>query len=130
MKAGNCGPCGLYCCACRATDCDGCLSDKVDDWVKQCKFRTCAREKHLDFCCHCVDYPCKELETFMSDKWPHHWTMRPNLAYIKDHGVEKRLQAQKRAWSCGSCGARIFWYQKTCSCGAPLDAWELPAQAS
>jgi len=33
MKSMKCGPCGLFCGACGATDCDGCLSDNTDDWV-------------------------------------------------------------------------------------------------
>jgi hypothetical protein len=62
----------------------------------------------------------------MTDKWPHHGTMMPNLEYIQKHGVEKWLEAQKKVWSCRSCGEAIFWYQRTCRCGNKLDAWDLP----
>ncbi len=126
MKSLKCGPCGLFCGACGATDCDGCLSDNIDDWVKHCKFRKCSRERRLDFCCHCIEYPCKELNDFMTDKWPHHWTMKPNLEYIRDNGVEKWIEEQKRVWSCSSCGAEICWYQKRCRCGKQMKAWDLP----
>ena len=127
MKSLNCGPCGLYCGACGATDCDGCRSDRVDDWVRQCPFRTCAGEKHLAFCCHCSDFPCIKLSGFMTDKWPHHWTMRPNLDHIRERGVDDWLQAQKQTWSCDACGAGTYWYQRKCSCGKLLAAWDLPA---
>jgi hypothetical protein len=50
--------------------------------------------------------------------------MEPNLAYIKDNGKEKWLQAQKQEWSCTSCGAEIRWYQKRCKCGQKLEAWD------
>lgn len=126
MKSMKCGPCGLFCGACGATDCDGCLSDNTDDWVKQCKIRKCAGDRNLDFCCHCSDYPCKELHDFMTDKWPHHWTMEPNLEYIRDNGAQKWIMDQKKIWSCNSCGAMIYWYQKVCRCGKQLNAWELP----
>jgi hypothetical protein len=126
MKKSQYGPCGLYCGACGALDCDGCRSDRVDDWVKQCPFRQCAKEKKLDFCCFCRDYPCKALHEFMHDKWPHHWTMQPNLEYIKKNGVAKWLLAQEQEWSCKSCTAAIHWYQKQCRCGQQLEAWELP----
>jgi anaerobic ribonucleoside-triphosphate reductase len=63
----------------------------------------------------------------MNDKWPHHWTMGPNLEYIKKNGKKKWLKAQKKDWSCKSCGAEIKWYQRMCSCGQQLDAWDLPA---
>lgn len=127
MKKLQYGPCGLYCGACGATDCGGCLSDRIDEWVKQCKFRQCTREKNIDFCCFCSDYPCKELHEFMNDKWPHHWTMEPNLEYIKKNGAEQWLQAQQKEWLCNNCGAETNWYQKMCSCGQQLKAWELPA---
>jgi hypothetical protein len=63
----------------------------------------------------------------MTDTWPHHWTMKPNLEYIREHGVEQWLEAQKRTWSCSRCGAETYWYQKKCRCGQQLSAWELPA---
>ena len=126
MKEFQYGPCGLYCGACGAPDCDGCLSDNVDDYVRQCTFRRCSKEKHVEFCCFCSDYPCGELHAFMNDEWPHHWTMEPNLKTIKKDGTAEWLKAQKKAWSCSKCGAETHWYQKTCSCGQELEAWDLP----
>ncbi|MFZ2053374.1 MAG: DUF3795 domain-containing protein [Candidatus Aminicenantales bacterium] len=126
MKPSQYGPCGLYCGACGATDCDGCRSDRTDDLVKVCRFRGCAGDKHIDFCCSCDDYPCPPLYEFMNDEWPHHWTMKPNLDYIRKNGREKWLNRQKKEWGCPSCGAEIIWYQKTCRCGQPLEGWDLP----
>jgi len=127
MKESQYGPCGLYCGACGATDCDGCQSNSIDDSVEKCNFRQCSKDKNLEFCCFCSEYPCKELHDFMNDKWPHHWTMGPNLEYIKKNGKKKWLKGQKKHWSCKSCGAEIKWYQRMCSCGQQLDAWDLPA---
>ena len=126
MKQSQYGPCGLFCSRCPAPDCDGCLSDNVGDWVKQCKFRICCKERKVDFCCFCTDYPCRELHDFMNDEWQHHSTMEPNLEYIRKNGVEKWLQAQEQEWSCGNCGTEIYWYQKRCKCGQLLDAFEPP----
>lgn len=130
MKDMQYGPCGLFCGACGAEDCGGCSSNFIDDWVRQCKFRNCSREREIDFCCFCGNYPCKELHEFMNDKWPHHWTMESNLEYIKNNGVEKWLDSQKKEWSCSSCGSGIMWYQKKCSCGQRLNAWDLPVDLS
>jgi len=127
MKESQYGPCGLFCDACGATDCDGCQSDRIDDWIRKCKFRNCAKNRNIDFCCFCRDYPCMEFHEFMNDKWPHHWTIKPNLEYIKKKGVKKWIEAQKKEWSCHSCGAEIKWYQKMCSCGQHLEAWDLPS---
>jgi hypothetical protein len=29
----------------------------------------------------------------MHDEWPHHWTVEPNLEYIRAHGKQKWLAA-------------------------------------
>ena len=126
MKEMQYGACGLFCGACGAPDCGGCRSDFIDEWVEKCRFRTCAREKGIDFCCSCSECPCTELYAFMNDEWPHHRTIEANLEYIKRHGAEKWLDAQKKEWSCARCGSRINWYQKMCSCGQELKAWDLP----
>jgi hypothetical protein len=52
--------------------------------------------------------------------------MEPNLAFIKRHGVDEWLKAQRLEWTCKNCGAEIMWYQKECPCGKQLDAWEAP----
>jgi hypothetical protein len=126
MKPSRYGPCGLYCGACGAPDCDGCRSDRTDDLVKTCRFKRCAAEKQVDFCCFCDEFPCRPLDGFMIDEWPHHWTMKPNLENIRKNGLDKWLGRQKEEWSCPGCGAEIIWYQKTCGCGRPLDGWDLP----
>ncbi len=126
MKESQYGPCGLYCGACGALDCDGCRSANVDETVGNCHFRQCARKKEITACCFCNEYPCTQMKTFMQDQWPHHWTMEPNLNFIRQNGVEKWLQEQKRQWVCPGCGEEIKWYQKTCGCGQDLEAWKLP----
>ncbi len=127
MKESQYGPCGLYCGACGATNCDGCRSERIDDTIRRCRFRRCSKEKNIEFCCFCDDYPCRQLDGFMHDQWPHHGTMEPNLEYVRKHGKAEWLQAQEREWSCRDCGAQTFWYQKSCRCGRQLDAWDLPA---
>lgn len=112
MKQSNYGHCGLYCGACGTDDCDGCLSDSVNEYVVGCKLRQCTKSRNIDFCCFCDDFPCKEFHEFMNYKWSHHWTIKPNLEYIQNNGKEKWLRAQMQEWSCTSCGAEIKWYQK------------------
>jgi hypothetical protein len=126
MKQSQYGPCGLYCGACGAPDCGGCQSSNVDDSIEQCKFRRCSKDKNVEFCCLCSEYPCGELHDFMHDQWPHHGTMEPNLAYVKENGKKAWLQAQEEEWSCKRCGAEIKWYQRKCVCGQLLGAWDVP----
>lgn len=125
-KRSQVGPCGIYCGACPAIECDGCQSARVADWAMGCKFRKCAKAKEVEFCFSCGDYPCKDLHAFMRDKWPHHWPMEQSLEDIKKHGVEKWLKVRRKEWTCGGCGAATFWYQKKCGCGQDLKAWVDP----
>jgi len=130
MKESPYGPCGIFCGACGAADCDGCLSENIDEYVEKCKFRNCTRERNVEFCCFCSDYPCAELHKFMNDEWPHHWTMKPNNEFIRKNGKEKWLQTQKQEWTCKNCSAEIKWYQNKCNCRQELDAWNLPESYS
>jgi len=122
------GPCGLYCGACVATDCDGCLVEEPSSWVARCEIRKCAAQNGVDFCYQCYDYPCQPLWELMHARWPHHQTMETNLQCIKDRGVGEWLLQQQREWRCPGCGAPRNWYQKRCECGERLEAMELPEE--
>ena len=66
----------------------------------------------------------------MTDEWPHHRTARANLEFIRARGKDAWLSAQQEEWSCPSCSSDIKWYQRQCSCGRGLDAWDLPARSA
>ncbi len=125
-KTGQYGPCGLYCGACGAGDCGGCQTDNHDNCVTDCHFRKCANNKSLKSCAFCEKCPCPKLAEFMTDKWPHHWTVKSNLEYIKNNGMENWLKSQEKEWTCKKCNEPIYWYQTTCSCGNILNSWKLP----
>jgi len=46
------------------TDCDGCKAKSgiLFSGSKNCHIRKCARQKSLENCAHCNEYPCEELE--------------------------------------------------------------------
>jgi hypothetical protein len=58
--------------------CDGCKSkgDKIAD--KQCKARPCARDKGLDSCVECSDFPCDKIKHLMGSSLGM-LTSRPSL---------------------------------------------------
>ncbi len=47
-------------------NCDGCLSDSGNliAYCRECKIRSCCREKQVDHCAVCVDQPCDHLKKF------------------------------------------------------------------
>jgi hypothetical protein len=41
--------------------CDGCHSDRLHAFCAKCPVRICAKEKGIENCGRCVDYPCGKL---------------------------------------------------------------------
>jgi hypothetical protein len=49
-------------------NCDGCVGDspRIYEWCNFCEIRKCAREKGVETCGHCPEYPCESLLRFFS----------------------------------------------------------------
>jgi hypothetical protein len=103
--------------------CGGCKSDSVYAGCATCSLRHCAREKRVERCVSCADYPCK-----MYSKWqsvakllPHISGAASSLEAIKRDGLDPWLAAQQRRWSCPDCGSSFSWYAPACyNCGLSL----------
>jgi hypothetical protein len=48
------------------SDCDGCKAEngRLFSGSLNCYMRECARQKHIENCAFCDEYPCDELEKF------------------------------------------------------------------
>lgn len=133
--------CGLYCKACpvyQATErgeseilCKGCKSDTVTgEWCKTCNLKKCAREKGLEFCYLCHEYPCEDLENFKNDpQYPYHSEVYDYMATIKQEGKEAWLKEMEKRWSCPSCSTRFDWWTQKCTkCGEKTNGYAQPEQ--
>jgi hypothetical protein len=137
------GYCGLYCGACPrylATKagnaielgmqpCQGCRSDGVGEgWCEICSYKACAKEKGLEFCYECAEYPCKDLEGFKTDSaCPYHCEIYGYMDTIKEVGKEAWLAQMKERWGCPSCGREATWWDLACAgCGTELRGYEKP----
>jgi len=88
----------------------------------------CARERNIEFCCECSDYPCEVLVAFNNDNYAHHSTALPNLNRILEKGLEVWLEEQRARWSCENCGNIFTWYDKKCgSCGKEVKDCKMEA---
>lgn len=139
--------CGLYCGACeilRANRenrveevakawgmkpedliCEGCKSEVNCSDCRACEIKECAREKGVEFCFECSDYPCNFLTDLQKDDHPHHAVILENLNKIKSNGLDNWLAEQKQRWSCANCGTEASWYASKCKkCGAELVSCE------
>ena len=139
------GICGLYCgtcpnyLACRENDaeqlerisqkygipaeeirCDGCLSDRVMSFCKECPhgFRQCTSQHKVTWCFECSDFPCQRLKDFTDihivDGISHHAKVIDDLQYMKEHGLEQWVEEQEKAGCCSQCGKRLYWFTRVC----------------
>lgn len=76
--------CGLACCVCSEDNCPGCRMEGCTgkDW---CKNYSCSREKGLNGCWECGEFPCSGT---MFDKL----RIRTFANYIKAHGEETLME--------------------------------------
>jgi hypothetical protein len=74
--------------------CEGCrCGNGVLSFLQQtepCKVFTCTKEKGIEFCCDCKEFPCDYLHPYAdyAAKAPHN-TKVYNLCLIKKMGLEK-----------------------------------------
>ncbi|MEN6460337.1 MAG: DUF3795 domain-containing protein, partial [Syntrophomonas sp.] len=148
--------CGLYCGACSIMKayqsgikdpfacfwsdeagaelkCYGCKMDEVFKGAAdfggcaKCAIRACAKEKGVERCLNCPDFPCQnfnpdtEIAKFLFDKLPHMSTIATNLQMILSKGASSWLEEQKAQWICPDCQTDYTWYATHCSnCGKDL----------
>lgn len=97
--------------------CNGCRTEVRTAFCKNCHMIKCAKEKGVDFCGECKDYPCAEIKDFQS-KMPHRVELWKSLDRIKEIGWEKWYIEMVDYYSCKECGTINGWYDFKCrSCG-------------
>lgn len=101
--------------------CNGCKTDINSVFCRDCKIKSCAESKELDYCFQCEEFPCADLINFKDDENPHHSIVLHNLNDIKYIGTKKWLKEQEERWSCSECGEKYSWYDEKCpNCGSPV----------
>jgi hypothetical protein len=131
--------CGLYCGACgiylatqendsekllqyavvlnqtiEETLCDGCGAIRKSlHCSKICIFIYCKRQKRVDFCNECKEFPCKALNEFKS-KMPHRIKIIESQNRMKEIGIENWLIEMQGYYSCPNCKTINSAYHLTC----------------
>jgi len=104
------GVCGLDCGLCPryytegASRCPGCGGPNFLNKHPSCSFITCCVKKNnFEVCAFCSAFPCskfktdKEIQQFEgSSSYPPYKKIILNLNYIKDYGIEKFIDKQKK----------------------------------
>ncbi len=74
--------------------CEGCRGPIEDNWSSDCKMMKCAKEKNLDFCFQCEDFPCATVNDFASDGAAHHKRTVENMKRAKIVGLNGWIAEQ------------------------------------
>ncbi|MGA1978253.1 MAG: DUF3795 domain-containing protein [Bacteroidales bacterium] len=104
------GVCGLDCGLCPRyytagpSRCPGCGGPDFLKKHPSCSFITCCvNKKNLEVCAECPDFPCSKfksdeeyLHSKESSSYPPGRKIMPNLKFIKEHGIEKFTEDQKK----------------------------------
>jgi hypothetical protein len=104
------GVCGLDCGLCPRfytvgpSRCPGCAGSGFHDKHPTCSFITCCvKNKRLEVCSECSDFPCakfKSAEEYKqvkeSSSYPSCKKVLSNLYFIKEHGIKKFIEQQKK----------------------------------
>jgi hypothetical protein len=104
------GVCGLDCGLCPryytvgSSRCPGCCGPNFFDKRPSCSFITCCvKRKNLEVCAECSDFPCSKFKSDEeyqqlkgSPSYPSNKKIIPNLNFIKEYGIEKFIEQQKK----------------------------------
>ena len=111
--------CGLFCGACPAypNECHGCRSDYLRESCRLCHhgFRTCIKEKNINLCEECNEFPCRRSLEF--SKGPiiegtnNHKHVIRDLQIRKEIGTERWLELQMERFLDHETGELKTWYE-------------------
>ena len=123
-------PCGINClvcyryCAGARKPCPGCRYDGEGkpEHCRRCHIRDCAREKGVEHCFLCAEYPCRRLrsmERSYRTRYAFHLTADERFAL--EHGAQDLAALHGERYRCPECGGVISLHDRICSdCGAPM----------
>ena len=103
--------------------CDGCCSGgMLAAHCQNCAIRKCASDKQPDSRCDvCKELPCQRITNLINmGIYLHRKEYLPNLAKIREMGVQEWAQYEEGRWCCLQCGLPMSWYDAECvRCGEP-----------
>ncbi|NWG10937.1 DUF3795 domain-containing protein [Candidatus Bathyarchaeota archaeon] len=83
--------------------CMGCRGPPDNHWSSDCKMLLCAKNKGLNYCFQCEDFPCTIVKKFATDDVSHHKRTVENAKEMRKIGLEAWIAQQKRKGQCLFC---------------------------
>lgn len=119
-------PCGMNCLVCykhcyHKKPCAGCLQsdDGKPEHCRKCKIKECMKDKALQYCFECSEYPCKRLE-YLEKSYQTRYgaSLQENSLFVKENGLAEFMEQEKQKYTCPECGGIISLHDLECSeCG-------------
>ncbi|WP_422485822.1 DUF3795 domain-containing protein [Gudongella sp. DL1XJH-153] len=129
MRENLIAPCGMNCRLCVAYQfkehdinkrgfhrkyCPGCIPREKHCLHMADKCELIGKGK-VRFCFECEDFPCKRLKSLDKRyRTKYHMSMIDNLQLIKEQGMDKFLDSEKKKWRCSKCGSVICCHNGLC----------------
>jgi hypothetical protein len=141
-------PCGLYCGACSILmahrennrklkdklagvygmkpedlHCTGCLSSNESEifpYCKVCPIKSCARDKKIEGCHQCDDFPCAHIDGFAIPLGKK--VILKSVPLRREIGTEAWVRHEEERYACPTCGQKAFRGARRCNkCGNELE---------
>ena len=104
------GVCGLDCGLCPryytvgTSRCPGCADPDFSNKHPSCSFITCCvKKKNFEVCAECPEFPCSKFKSEeeyqqlkQSSSYPPYKKVMSNLNFIKEYGIKKFIEQQKK----------------------------------
>ncbi|MBY8990371.1 MAG: DUF3795 domain-containing protein [Candidatus Lokiarchaeota archaeon] len=103
--------------------CNGCLSEKKEDifgYCQLCPIRDCIKNKGIEGCYQCDDFPCKFIENFPIPVGKK--VIFRAIPRWREIGTEKWVEEEEKRYLCPECNNPLFRGTKRCNeCGVSVD---------
>lgn len=138
LTAGYCGlackACSVYIASCKGGEmlenraakagvtaeemfCKGCRSDKTSPYCTECNIKNCIKQRNINWCSECAEYPCKMINDF-KNSMPHRYEINESLEFAKCHSIDEWDKEMEKSFTCKKCGTYNSVYARECSsCG-------------
>ena len=103
--------------------CSGCLSEDIENifgWCQICPIKSCVKEKGIESCHECNEYPCKYIKKFPMPVGRK--VIKRAIPFWREYGTEKYVEAEIERYHCPECGNPLFRGAKRCNkCNMSVD---------
>lgn len=120
-------PCGVNCLACGAhldskRPCPGCrapIEEITRKSCRNCAKKKCAFEQGLQWCFDCNQFPCAKIKSLNKSYMQNYCVDLIQNGFDAKQDMAAFLEAQRKRFTCKSCGGVINQHHKKCSeCGS------------